>query len=78
MSDDEPTVEVEAMEEEAPVREDLMEPPPLTPGNIADVIRRKGFVGAMQDEAMGPHIHLVTVLGVVVIIAIGVAVMGAF
>jgi hypothetical protein len=41
------------------------------------VLRRKGFMGAMTDEGMGPHIHLVTILGIVVIIAISVGIIGA-
>ena len=54
----------------------LQEPPALNVKNVIDVIKRKGYVGAMQDEAMGPHIHLITILGVVVIIAVVVAAFG--
>ena len=53
---------------------DLSEPPALNVANVTRVIREKGFAGAMTDEGMGPHIHLSTILGVVVIIAIGVGV----
>ena len=56
---------------------DLQEPPALNAANVMGVIRRKGFVGAMTDEAMGPHIHLVTILGIVVLIAIAVGIVGA-
>jgi hypothetical protein len=55
---------------------DLQEPPALTFGNVVGVLRRKGFVGAMTDEAMGPHIHLITIIGIVVIISVVVGIVG--
>ena len=51
---------------------DLQEPPSLRPGTVLAVIKRKGLIGAMKDEAMGPHMHLLAILGVVVLIAISV------
>jgi hypothetical protein len=56
--------------------DDLQEPPSLTVANVASVIRRKGYIGALMDEGMGPHIHLLTILGGVVLIAIVVAIVG--
>ena len=55
---------------------DLQEPPNMTMANVASVIRSKGLIGALQDEGMGPHINLLTILGGVVLIALVVAIMG--
>jgi len=54
--------------------DDLAEPPALNMTNVRGVIRRKGLIGALSDEGMGPHIHLMMVLSLVVVIAVGVGV----
>jgi hypothetical protein len=78
MADDKETVEVTEEEEEEEVYDDdLQEPPSLKPGELMKVIRKKGVLGAMRDEGMGPHMHLFTIIGIVIIIAIGVGVWSA-
>ena len=75
MPDDKETVEVEEEGDDPSL--ELQEPPSMTPGNVMGVIRKKGLMGAMKDEGMGPHMHLLAIMGVVILIAIGVGVMSA-
>ena len=50
------------------------EPPKLTLGGVFSVIRKKGLLEALSDDAWGPHVHLVTILIIILMIAVGVAI----
>lgn len=53
---------------------DLAEPPKLTIGGVLDVIKKKGLVGAISDDAWGPHVHLIILLIIISLVAVSVGV----
>ena len=50
------------------------EPPKFSLNGVFTIIRKKGLMEAMSDDAWGPHVHLVMILIVITLIAIGVAI----
>ena len=46
------------------------EPPEVSIGILLDTFKKKGFVKALDDEELGPHTHLLMLLGLVTLISI--------
>lgn len=46
------------------------EPPEVSIGLLLDTFKKKGLVGALSDEELGPHTHLLMLLGLVTLISI--------
>jgi hypothetical protein len=46
------------------------EPPAVSLGLILTNFMRRGIVDTLNDEALGPHTHLIFLLGIVLLIAI--------
>jgi hypothetical protein len=79
--------EVEPVDKDAPVRRKVREiiptdpspevfedePPKLTIGGVFGIVKKKGLLGALSDDAWGPHVHLVMLLIIIFFIAVGVA-----
>lgn len=53
------------------------EPPELSIGGVLEVVRKKGLVGAISDDAWGPHVHLLMIISIIFIIAIVIAIIQA-
>jgi hypothetical protein len=84
----EDSMEVEPEEEESSTRREILEirpkdpspevndpePPELTIGGVLGIVRKKGLIGALSDDAWAPHVHLVMLLVIITMIAIGVAI----
>ena len=46
------------------------EPPDVSVGLILSNFRKRGIVATLNDEALGPHTHLMLLLSIVFIIAL--------
>jgi len=46
------------------------EPPDVSIGLLFSTFRKRGIVDTLNDEALGPHTHLMLLLSIVFIIAI--------
>ncbi len=46
------------------------EPPEVSIGLLLETFKKKGIVEALNDENLGPHTHLLFLLGLVTIISI--------
>ena len=46
------------------------EPPEVSIGLLLDTFKKKGIVEALNDERLGPHTHLLFLLGLVTLISI--------
>jgi hypothetical protein len=49
------------------------EPPKLTIPGVMGIVKKKGLAGALSDDAWGPHVHLVMLLVIIFLIALGIA-----
>jgi hypothetical protein len=50
------------------------EPPKFSIGGVLAVVKKKGLLEAITDDAWGPHVHLVLLMSIVSIIAIIIAI----
>lgn len=79
---------VEVVEEEKSIRREIQEiiptdtapevndpePPQLSISGVLNIVKKKGLAGALSDDAWGPHVHLVMLLVIIFLIAIGIAI----
>jgi hypothetical protein len=84
----EESMEVDPVDDEQSVRREILEirpkdpspevfdpePPELTIGGVLGIVKKKGLIGALSDDAWAPHVHLVMLLVIITMIAIGVAI----
>jgi hypothetical protein len=50
------------------------EPPELSVGGVLGVVRKKGLIGAISDDAWGPHVHLLMLISIIFIVAVVIAI----
>ena len=50
------------------------EPPKLSVTGALNVVKKKGLLGAITDDAWGPHVHLLMLLVIIFIMAVTIAI----
>ena len=50
------------------------DPPLLSVTGALNVVKKKGLLGAITDDAWGPHVHLLMLLVIILIMAVTIAI----
>ena len=56
-------------------REGGIPPPRYSVSVVFRTLKRKGLVGALNDEEQGPHVHLTLLLITVVVVSLGIIIL---